>query len=268
MHPSRYRVVPGERVNLSALDSSDRGEFKRRQDAEEEIASDLQRLNDALERMYVDRRHAVLLVLQGMDTAGKDGMIRHLSGGINLLASEVTSFKRPSGEESDHDYLWRVHNRIPRLGTIGIFNRSHYEDVLVPRVHRLVEPRVWKQRYRQINDFERMLAENQVVVLKFFLHISRDEQRQRLQERLDDRQKLWKFDPADVQERAHWDGYQQAYEALLSSCSTQPAPWHVVPSDHKWFRNYVITRLLVETLDTLDLHLPEQTFDPDTIKLS
>jgi PPK2 family polyphosphate:nucleotide phosphotransferase len=253
-------------VKLSEIDPANTHGVAK-EHAEEVMVTDLERLRDLQERFYVDGRRALLLVLQGMDTSGKDGMVRHLSGGINLLSSQVTAFKQPSGAELQHDYLWRVHQRVPALAIFGIFNRSHYEDVLVPRVHKLVAPDAWRARFRQINDFERLLVENRTVVIKCFLHISKQEQKERLQARLDDRAKLWKFDPADISERAFWDEYQRAYEEVLAECSTEAAPWYVIPADHKWYRNYAVPRLLIETLELLDLRVPEPKFDPSTIRL-
>jgi PPK2 family polyphosphate:nucleotide phosphotransferase len=202
-----------------------------------------------------------------MDTSGKDGAIRKLSRGIDLNGAEVTNFKAPVGDELRHDFLWRVHRRVPELGMVGIFNRSHYEDVLIVRVHNLVPPHVWERRYDQINDFERMLTENNVAVLKCFLHITRDEQKERLEARLNDPAKLWKFNPDDLKERAFWDEYQTAYEVALTRCSTDHAPWHIIPANKKWFRDYAITRLLVETLEGLDLRLPSPAIDPSSVKV-
>jgi PPK2 family polyphosphate:nucleotide phosphotransferase len=264
----RWTIEPGERVKLSDYDPEDTAPFRDREEAEAATEKYLQRLLDLHERLYVDGRFAVLVVLQGMDTAGKDGTINRLSHGLNLLSAEVTGFKAPTEVELRHDFLWRVHKRVPAHGRLGIFNRSHYEDVLVVRVHNLVPRSVWEQRYDQINAFEELLVKSGTHVLKCFLHISKEEQRERLLARLDDRTKLWKFNPDDLKERAFWPEYQTAYEAALSRCTTARAPWHVIPSNKKWFRNYAVTRLLVELLESLDLKLPKPEFDPKRITIT
>jgi PPK2 family polyphosphate:nucleotide phosphotransferase len=266
MVAERWMVKPGSKVDLSKLDPANTGDFADRTQANPAIDADLGRLRDLQERLYVDDRYAVLLVLQGMDTSGKDGMVEHLSNGVDLLGAEVTNFKKPSSTELERDFLWRIHKRVPERGRIGIFNRSHYEDVLIVRVHELVPRDVWSKRYDQINAFEQILAGTNTVVLKCFLHISKKEQKERLQARLDDPEKHWKFNPDDLKERARWPEYVAAYEDALSKCSTASAPWYVIPSDKKWFRNYAVTRLLVETLEHLDLRLPRVSFDPKTIR--
>lgn len=264
---AQWMVQPGSRLNLAAHDPKDTGHFKDKESAAAAMAADLERLRDLQEKLYVDDRYAVLLVLQGTDTSGKDGMIKHLSEGLSLVGAEVSNFKVPTSTELQHDFLWRIHQRTPERGKVGIFNRSHYEDVLVVRVHSLVPEEVWEERYDQINDFEGMLVRNKTVVLKCFLHISKEEQRERLQARLDDPAKLWKFNEGDLKERARWDDYQRAYTDALTRCSTAEAPWYVIPSDKKWFRNYTIAHLLVETLERLDLRLPEPTVDPQAIRV-
>ncbi len=226
-------------------------------DAVEQIERNTEKSRDLAYRLYAENSRAVLLVLQGMDTAGKDGTIRTVMTGINPQSCQVVPFKQPSSEELDHDFLWRVHKAVPRKGNIGIFNRSHYEDVLVVRVHNLVPESVWRPRYERINDFERLLVEGQVTLVKCFLHISRDEQRERLQARLDDPDKRWKFNKGDLTERKLWDDYQAAYEELLNRCSTPHAPWHVIPSDRKWYRNLVVSQLLLDTLERLGPQFPK-----------
>jgi PPK2 family polyphosphate:nucleotide phosphotransferase len=196
-----------------------------------------------------------------MDTSGKDGTIRSVMSGVSPLGVEVTAFKKPSEEESAHDFLWRVHNRVPRHGYIGIFNRSHYEDVLVARVHELVPRKVWKSRFDQINDFEKMLVRNRVIVLKFFLHISKDEQKQRLETRVKDPTRFWKFSMKDIEERRYWGAYRKAYEDVLTKCSTRWAPWHIVPADNKWYRNLVVAETIVQTLRELDMQYPDPVVD-------
>ncbi|HZQ35201.1 MAG TPA: PPK2 family polyphosphate kinase, partial [Dehalococcoidia bacterium] len=219
------------------------------------------RLRDLQERLHVDGRHALLLVLQGMDTSGKDGTVKHLSGGFSLLGARLAAFAAPTPAELRHDFLWRVHAQAPAHGMVGIFNRSHYEDVLVARVHKLVPEAIWRERYAQINAFEALLAASGTTIVKCYLHISKEEQRQRLLARLDAPDKRWKFDPGDLAERRHWDEYRAAYEEALSRCSTEQAPWYIVPADHKWYRNYAVTRLLVEALERLPLRLPRPEFD-------
>jgi PPK2 family polyphosphate:nucleotide phosphotransferase len=232
---------------------------------EREIAEQVARIAKLQRVFYADARHALLIVLQGRDAAGKDGTIRHVFGAVNPQGCEVASFKEPTSLELRHDYLWRVHERVPPRGMIGIFNRSHYEDVLVERVRGLVPRKVWRNRYRQINDFERMLTENQVVILKFFLHISRDEQKRRLSDRLTDPTKNWKFDVGDLEDRRRWPAYTAAYRDILRRCSTPWAPWYFVPADDKKVRNWLISDVIVKTLEGLRLRYPPG--DPSILKL-
>ncbi len=213
------------------------------------------------EALWAENRHKVLVVLQGMDTSGKDGTIRHVFEGVNPLGVRVAAFKAPTEEELEHDFLWRVHPKVPGRGEMVIFNRSHYEDVLVARVQKLVPPAVWRQRYDQINDFERLLADTGTTVLKFFLYISKDEQKERLQARLDDPQKQWKFRKGDLVDRALWDEYLEAYEEALSRTSQKHAPWYVVPADKKWYRNLVVATVLVKALEDLNIQIPEAEED-------
>lgn len=220
------------------------------------LDAELERLTELQARLYADGRFALLVVLQGRDASGKDGTIRTVFGACNPQGCRVASFKAPTDAELAHDFLWRVHQVIPPRGIIGIFNRSHYEDVLVARVRKLVPPTVWRQRFRQINDFERLLAENGVTILKFFLHISREEQRQQLLERLTDPTKNWKFRAGDLDDRARWSQYTTAYRDALRRCSTRWAPWYVVPADHKGVRNYLITRRINQALSSLHLRYP------------
>ncbi len=215
--------------------------------------------------MWAQGEHALLIVLQALDAGGKDGVIRHVMSGVNPQGCQVTSFKVPTEEELEHDYLWRIHKATPRRGYIGIFNRSHYEDVLVVRVHNLVPEDVWQQRYEQINHFERLLADSGTTILKFFLYISKDEQKERFEARLRDPRKNWKFSVKDVKERGYWDDYVRAYEDALGRCSTPWAPWYIVPANRKWYRNLVISQAIVETLEKLDMHYPPPLPDADTI---
>jgi len=253
----RYRVQPGQPVRLAewdprATDGFDGG----KSDGKRVLTALTKRLEELQETLYAQRRHKVLIVLQAMDTGGKDGVIRHVFEGVNPAGVRVASFKVPTLEELAHDYLWRVHKHTPGSGEIVIFNRSHYEDVLVVRVHELVDAAVWDRRYDHICAFERMLADEGTTILKFFLHISKDEQKERLQARLDDPTKHWKFAMADLGERKRWAEYMAAYEEMLNRTSTDVAPWTIVPADRKWFRNLVISRTIVDTLEGLGLAYP------------
>lgn len=264
----RYRVRLGAQVDLDRFDPDDTAVF----DGDKEAAQvEIDRLNDELEELqellWARQKEKVLVVLQGMDTAGKDGVIRHVFDGVNPAGVRVASFKVPTASELARDFLWRVHAQVPGAGEMVIFNRSHYEDVLVVRVHELVPKGVWQKRYAQIVEFERLLAETGTTILKFFLHISRSEQKQRLEERLADRGKRWKFNPGDLEERKHWADYRKAYEDALEKTASADAPWYVVPADKKWYRNYVIASVLVGTLRGLGMKSPEVDFDPATIRI-
>ncbi|MEQ8846202.1 polyphosphate kinase 2 family protein [Botrimarina sp.] len=253
-HPITF--APGTRLDLKGVDPRHvRGDWDK-QKAKERIEENTERSRDLAYQLYAENRRALLLVLQGMDTAGKDGTIRTVMTGINPQSFQITPFKQPSHEELDHDFLWRIHRAVPRRGNIGIFNRSHYEDVLVVRVHNLVPEEQWRKRYDRINDFEKLLTEGGVVLLKCFLHISKDEQRERLQARLDKPHKRWKFSRADLAERELWDDYQAAYEDALANCNTGHAPWQVIPSDRKWYRNLIVSELLRDTLEKMNPQIP------------
>jgi PPK2 family polyphosphate:nucleotide phosphotransferase len=214
------------------------------------------RLAGLQQLLYANRSHSVIMLLQGMDTSGKDGASRRVLEGVTPAGVEASEFKVPTPEELAHDFLWRIHQRVPRYGYIGVFNRSHYEDILAVRVLKLQPRSVWQARYTQINAFEKYLADNKVILLKFFLHISKGEQARRLQARLEDPAKNWKFELADIRSRSHWKAYQLAYEDAVNFCSTPFAPWHVVPADHKWYRDYVVARTMVETLEGLQMKWP------------
>jgi PPK2 family polyphosphate:nucleotide phosphotransferase len=253
-----YRINPGMKVSLKDLDPGDQTLFSgSKHEARQLMLDSTKQLEQLQELLYAEHKHKLLIVLQAIDTGGKDGVIRHVFEGVNPQGVKVASFKTPSVEELDRDYLWRVHKQIPGKGEITIFNRSHYEDVLVVRVHKLVEQRVWLKRYVQINNFERMLTEEGTTILKFFLHIDKDEQKKRLQARLDDPHKQWKFNSGDLKERELWDDYMQAYEDVLSKTSTKWAHWYVIPANKKWYRNYVIATIMIETLKKLKLSYPE-----------
>lgn len=261
----RFRIKPGSKVNLKDWDTDEHELAELGVDDKNEAKEVLEALNRELESLqeilYAEHRHPVLIVLQGMDTSGKDGTIRHVFEGVNPQGVRVANFKVPTQIELDHDYLWRVHAQTPAKGEMVIFNRSHYEDVLVVRVHQLVPKEVWSRRYEQINHFERLLAEEGTIILKFFLHISLEEQKRRLQARLDDPTKRWKFRLGDLKERKLWADYIEAYEDVLSKTSTDWAPWYVVPSDRKWFRNLVIARAIVERLKSLKMSYPQPDED-------
>jgi len=253
----RYLVEPGTKVKLSEWDPNDTSEFRGgREQARIEIEKLNHRLEQLQEVLYAEHKHKVLIVLQAMDTGGKDGAIRHVFEGVNPNGTRVANFKEPSEEEKDHDYLWRIHKQVPAKGEIVIFNRSHYEEVLIVRVHKLVSPDVWKQRFDQINAFEQILAENRTTILKFYLHIDKDEQKKRLQARLNDPNKHWKFRKGDLEERKLWPEYMQAYEDVLNKTSTAAAPWFIVPANHKWYRDLVISSVLIETLAGLKMKFP------------
>jgi PPK2 family polyphosphate:nucleotide phosphotransferase len=255
MMTDRYRVEPGTTVHLDRWTPDDDGGLSK---AEGLIRLEAQRqeLERLQELLYADGRHKVLVVLQAIDAGGKDGTIRAVFDGVNPQGVRVASFKRPTDEERAHDFLWRVHQHTPGNGILTIFNRSHYEDVLVVRVHGLVPEARWKKRYGHIRAFEQLLVDEGTTVLKFLLHISKDEQRQRQQERIDDPAKRWKFSRADLDERAHWDAYMAAFEDMLTKTSTEDAPWYVVPADRNWYRNLVVTTVIVDALKGLELRYP------------
>jgi len=249
------RVKPGTRVDLAHFDCGET--FGRAKDGgEADLVKVLARLTDLQMRLWAEGKHPVLVVLQGIDASGKDGTIRVIAGAFNPQGCPVTSFKVPVGPELTHDYLWRVHQHVPAKGEIGMFNRSHYEDVLIVRVHDLVPEERWRKRYGHIRDFEKMLTDEGVTIVKFFLAIDREEQRQRFQARVDDPTKAWKFNPGDLEERKRWDDYQVAFEDALSETSTDSAPWYLIPANRNWFRNLAVGEILAATLDDLDPQYP------------
>ncbi len=256
MDTSKYRVKPSGKVDLGDWDTNDNGGLEK-ESAREATLELNHRLEALQELLYAEGKNKVLVVLQATDTGGKDGTIRHVFDTLNPAGVKVASFKKPTSEELSHDYLWRVHSHAPGKGQLTIFNRSHYEDVLVVRVHDIVPEKVWKKRYRHIRDWEQMLADEGTTIVKFFLHISRDEQKERLQARLDTPEKNWKFAQSDLEERKHWDDYQEAFAAMLEETSTKDAPWYVIPANRKWFRNRLISQVLVDTLEGLDMSFPE-----------
>jgi PPK2 family polyphosphate:nucleotide phosphotransferase len=259
-------IKPGHKVQLRKYDPGDTLGWAKGRATKASLAKTLERLNKLQYLLYADHKHALLVVVQGLDAAGKDGTIRHVMSLVNPQGCRVTSFKTPSAEEAAHDFLWRVHKAVPPYGDIGIFNRSHYEDVLVVRVHEMVPKDVWQERYEQINEFERILHENNVRILKFFLHISKDEQKKRFMERIDDPDKRWKISQSDFDERKFWDEYTQAYEDALTRCSTKRAPWFVIPGDKKWFRDLAVSHIIVETLEEMRLKFPPPAIDVKNLK--
>ena len=249
-------ISSGEHIRLQDVDPGDTGKYKDKEEANGETEKNIARMAELQEIMYAEEKHALLIILQAMDAAGKDGTIKKVMSGVNPQGCRVTSFKVPTPEELSHDFLWRLHKQVPPRGYIGLFNRSHYEDVLVVRVHQLVPEKVWRSRYEHINNFEKLLADSGVTILKFFLHISKDEQKERLQKRLDNKSKNWKFNAGDLKERDRWDDYMAAYEDAINKCNTPWAPWHVVPANKKWYRNLAISERIVEALESLDMKYP------------
>jgi PPK2 family polyphosphate:nucleotide phosphotransferase len=264
----KLRVEPGEKIRLRDRNPRDKSLFGDEQETKAATAALAKDIDTLQDRLYAEGARALLVILQGTDTSGKDGTIRSVFNATGPLGVSVHAFGPPSRLELEHDYLWRVHAAAPRRGTIGIFNRSHYEDVLIGMVHKLAPEKVVEQRYDQINAFEKMLAENGTTILKFMLHISQDEQKERLQERLDDPAKHWKFNPGDLEDREHWDEYQDAYEIMLNRCSTKWAPWHIIPADRKWVRNAAIATIVKATLEEMDPQYPEVSWKPGDFKIT
>lgn len=267
----RYLVGPGQPAALANRDPNDSGPFEpggaTKKRAKKLLAKQRKRLAELQNLLYADGRFALLLVLQTVDTGGKDGTIRRVLSGVNPQGVRVTSFKAPTTQELAHDFLWRIHRHTPARGMIAVFNRSHYEDVLAVRVKKLAPDAVWQERFELIRDFERNLVAANTVIVKVFLHISKDEQKQRLQARLDDPSKHWKFNPGDLADRALWDETLTAYEDALDRCSTTEAPWLVVPGNRKWYRNLVVAKVLVDALERLPLRYPPIEFDPSTVSI-
>lgn len=262
----RYLVKPGDPISLGDWDPNETSGFEgNKRDARGRLKELNEKLEALQELLYAERKHKVLIVLQGMDTSGKDGTIRHVFEGVNPQGVRVAGFKVPTRVELDHDYLWRVHRQVPGKGEIVIFNRSHYEDVLVVRVHSLVPEEVWGRRYAHINEFERLLAEEGTIIRKFFLHINLDEQKQRLQARLHQPEKRWKFSAEDLKERKLWSQYTRSYEDALNRTSTAWAPWYIVPANRKWYRNLVIASVLVDTLTDLNMQYPASEENLDSV---
>ncbi len=257
----KFRVDPGQDVRLDKIDPDEKGHFKNKKHALIEIEEEVEKMRELQYRMYAEGKHSLLICLQGRDAAGKDGTINHVLWAMNPQGCSVHGFKVPTAEEASHDFLWRYHQHTPAKGQVTVFNRSHYEDVLVVRVHNLVAEDVWSKRYKQINHFEKQLAENGTHILKFYLHIDADEQLERFKSRIDDPSKHWKISDSDYAERPYWDDYTQAFEAALSQCSTDHAPWFVIPANRKWYRNLVISKIINEYLESLQMEFPEPKVD-------
>jgi PPK2 family polyphosphate:nucleotide phosphotransferase len=276
MKTASMKVAPGTHIRLEDFDPAFTGKYKSHSHTKSKLQHNIERLSKYQDLLYSDHTYALLIVLQAMDAAGKDGTIKHVMSGVNPEGCEVFSFKEPSQQELDHDFLWRAYRELPRRGRIGIFNRSYYEEVLVTRVHPelLVKEQLpkfqapskefWGQRFESILDFERHLHHNGTLILKFFLHLSRKEQAKRLLERMDDPAKNWKFSPADLQERLRWNDYMQAYEDMINHTSTEHAPWFIVPADHKWFTHLTVSDIIVDRLQELNLQYPHATTEQHT----
>lgn len=263
---NHYLIQPGQNMNLAEVPSDPWNDLpEKKKHACRELYRLHERLSDLQQRFFVDRRKKMLLILQGMDTSGKNGTIRHVFRGVNPQGVHVASFERPSSRELSHDYLWRVHKRAPSDGEIMIFDRSHYEDVLAVRVNELKPETVWRKRYRHIRDFEQLLFDEDTVILKFFLHIDRETQKKRLQQRLDVPSKNWKFDASDLEARGKWDEYVAAYEEVFAETACQHAPWYVIPANKKWARNLLVARIVVACLEDMHLSYPEVDYDPAKI---
>lgn len=267
MNLKHFIVKPGSKVELSKIDTSYTAKFKSKDEAKKILKENIKMMRELQSKLYAQDRYSLLLVFQAMDAAGKDGTIKHVMSGVNPQGTQVYSFKQPSAEELDHGYLWRINKALPERGRIGIFNRSHYEEVLVVRVHDLIKFQrlpehvinnsIWKQRYRQINDFEKYCYENGIIILKFFLHISKTEQKDRFLSRIDDPAKNWKFSAADLKERGHWDDYQKAYEEALAATSKKHAPWFIIPADKKWFMRLAVSEIIVDAMKKLKPEYPK-----------
>ncbi len=260
-----FRVKPGSKVKLKDSDARTKGPYDDKDDAKADLKENVEKLKQLQRVLYAEDKHSLLIVLQAMDAGGKDGTIRHVMGGLNPQGCRVASFKAPTAKELSHDFLWRIHRHTPGRGEIGIFNRSHYEDVLIVRVHDLVSKSVWSERYGHINAFEKLLADSGTTILKFFLHISKDEQKERFQDRIDEPDKNWKVNPADFEERRYWTDYMKAFEDALEKTSTDYAPWYVIPADRKWFRNLAVSSIIVKAMEDMKMEFPKPEFDVSTL---
>lgn len=262
----RFRVAPGERVQLKDFDPGYKGGSTDKKDALEKVAKLRDKMGELQQRLFAERKRSLLVCLQALDAGGKDGVIKHVIGCMNPDGCRVANFKEPSQEELAHDFLWRIEAQMPRKGEVAIFNRSHYEDVLIVRVHNLVPKKIWSKRYDEINDFERRHAENGTRILKFFLNISKEEQLRRFEQRLDDPTKRWKISESDYAEREYWDDYRTAYEDAIARCNSDESPWFVIPADHKWFRDLAVSEIIVSTLESMDIQVPQPTVNIEDIR--
>jgi PPK2 family polyphosphate:nucleotide phosphotransferase len=260
-----FRIPPGSRVKLSDFEPGFKGGHTK-EEARAKFDALCAKVSDLQQKLFAEGQRSLLICLQALDAGGKDGVVQHVIGSMNPAGCHVANFKEPTREELAHDYLWRVEAQMPKRGEIAIFNRSHYEDVLIVRVHNLVPKTVWSQRYAQINDFERRHAANGTVILKFFLHISKDEQLKRFEQRLDDPAKRWKISESDYTEREYWDDYQRAYDDVFAKCNTEQAPWFVIPANHKWFRDIAVSEIIVATLESMNIQVPKPTVDIEEIR--
>lgn len=266
IYTNDFRIKPGSKVNLGKIDPSYHDNYDNQEATLAELNKYSQRLSELQAVMFAENKHALLIVLQAMDGGGKDGTISHVMAAMNPQGCSVVGFKVPTAEEMAHDYLWRIHKQMPRKGQITVFNRSHYEDVLVVRVHNLVSKDLWSKRYNEINAFERELTNGGTTIVKFFLHIDKDEQLKRFRDRLDQADKQWKISDSDYTEREYWDDYQRAYMDAISKCSFNYAPWYVIPANHKWFRDLAVSQILVDTLESLKMEFPAPSVDLVAIK--
>jgi PPK2 family polyphosphate:nucleotide phosphotransferase len=265
-YSQRFKVQPGASVKLKDIDPAFKDDYKNQEAAGEEIADLQNRLRELQVLLYAERQQSFLICLQAVDTGGKDGTISHVLGAMNPQGCRVAAFRQPTAEELAHDFLWRAHRATPARGEVVIFNRTYYEDLLIVRVHNLVSKEIWSRRYDLINAFERGLIDHDTHILKFYLHISKEEQLKRFAERLDDPSKQWKISEADYKERSLWDSYVSAYEDVLSRCSTEDAPWFIIPANHKWFRNLAVAQIVVQYLETLNMKYPKPTVDIEHIR--
>ncbi len=266
MNKKDFLIKPGSVISLKDFNTSETGGFRSKEEAKKILRKNIKKMFGLQNMLYAYDKYSLLIIFQAMDAAGKDGTIKHVMSGLNPQGTQVFSFKQPSAEELDHDYLWRIHRKVPERGRIGIFNRSHYEEVLIVRVHdlikkekvppELIDENIWKTRYREINDFERHLYENGVIIIKFFLHVSKNEQKKRFLKRIDTPEKNWKFSVPDIDERKYWDNYQQAYAEAISATSKKHAPWFIIPADRKWFMRYAVSQVIIETLEEIKMSYP------------
>ena len=267
MSIENFVVKPNSMIDLSKIKTDDTNSYASKEEAKKDLKKNIKKMISLQEKLYAEDKYSMLLIFQAMDAAGKDGTIKHVMSGLNPQGTQVTSFKQPSTEELNHDYLWRINKALPERGRIGIFNRSYYEEVLVVRVHDLIRNekipkdlinnKIWNQRFKEINDFEKYLYDNGIVILKFFLHVSKEEQKKRFLERIDKKSKNWKFSDADIKERQYWNEYQKCYQEAISATSKKHAPWFIIPADHKWFMRLAVSEIIVETMSKLPISYPK-----------